>query len=174
MEEFIDGWEASFTATVSADRVQWLAPAVQHCKPAFDADSGPNTGGMGVFSPVPSVTQSLVDKVRKKILDPATIAMANEEAPFQGVLYLNVIVKHGTEDPYVLEFNARFGDPEAQGIMQLVKGGLFAHLSAVAANSDSPPLPESSESASVVVVLASKGYPENPSAGELIALRPSP
>ena len=172
MEEFIDGWEASFTATVSADRVQWLAPVFQDYKPAFDGDSGPNTGGMGVFSPVPSVTQSLVDRVRKKILDPAAAAMAKEGAPFQGVLYLNVIIKHGTEDPYVLEFNARFGDPEAQGIMPMVKRGLFAHVSAVAANSDSPPIPELSHSASVVVVLASKGYPDNPSTGEPITLRP--
>ncbi|HEX9240725.1 MAG TPA: phosphoribosylglycinamide synthetase C domain-containing protein, partial [Candidatus Bathyarchaeia archaeon] len=173
MEEFIDGWEASFTATVSADRVQWLAPVFQDYKPAFDGDSGPNTGGMGVYTPVPSVTQSLVEKVRKKILDPAAAALAKEGAPFQGVLYLNVIVKHGTEDPYVLEFNARFGDPEAQGIMPLVKGGLFAHLSAVAANSDRPPIPESSKSASVVVVLASRGYPENPSTGDPVTLRPS-
>jgi len=172
MEEFIDGWEASFTATVSADRVQWLAPVFQDYKPAFDGDSGPNTGGMGVYTPVPSVTQSLVEKVRKKILDPAATALAKEGSPFQGVLYLNVIVKHGTEHPYVLEFNARFGDPEAQGIVPLAKSGLFAHLSAIATNSDSPSLPETSKSASVVVVLASKGYPENPSAGELIALRP--
>ena len=172
MEEFIDGWEASFTATVSADRVQWLAPVFQDYKPAFDGDSGPNTGGMGVYTPVPSVTQSLVEKVRKKILDPAATALAKEGSPFQGVLYLNVIVKHGTEHPYVLEFNARFGDPEAQGIMPLAKSGFFAHLSAIAANSDSPSLPETSKSASVVVVLASKGYPENPSARELIALRP--
>jgi phosphoribosylamine--glycine ligase len=173
MEEFIDGWEASFTATVSADRVQWLAPVFQDYKPVFDGDSGPNTGGMGVYTPVPSVTQSLVGKVRKKILDPAVVALAKEGAPFQGVLYLNIIVRHETEDPYVLEFNARFGDPEAQGIMPLVERGLFAHLSSVAANSDRPPLPESSQSASVVVVLASKGYPDNPSTGELITLRPS-
>ena len=173
MEEFIDGWEASFTATVSADRVQWLAPVFQDYKPAFDGDSGPNTGGMGVYTPVLSVTQSLVERVRKKILDPAVAALAKEGAPFQGVLYLNVIVKHGTEDPYVLEFNARFGDPEAQGIMPLVKGGLLAHLSAVAANSDRPPIPESSKSASVVVVLASRGYPENPSTGDPVTLRPS-
>ena len=172
MEEFIDGWEASFTATVSADRVQWLAPVFQDYKPAFDGDSGPNTGGMGVFTPVPSVTQSLVDRVRKKILDPATAAMAKEGAPFQGVLYLNIIVKHGTEEPFVLEFNARFGDPEAQGIMPLVKRGLFAHLNGVAANSDRPPLPESSHSASVVIVLASKGYPENPTTGDPITIRP--
>jgi phosphoribosylamine--glycine ligase len=172
MEEFIDGWEASFTATVSADRIQWLAPVFQDYKPVFDGDSGPNTGGMGVFNPVPSVTQSLVDKVRKKILDPALAALAKEGAHFQGVLYLNVMIRHGTEDPYVLEFNARFGDPEAQGIMPLVQRGLFAHLTAVAANSDTPPLPESFQSASVVVVLASKGYPDNPSAGDMITLRP--
>ena len=172
MEEFIDGWEASFTATVSSDRVQWLAPVFQDYKPAFDGDTGPNTGGMGVFTPVPSVTQSLVKKVRKNILDPATAALAKEGAPFQGVLYLNVIVKHGTEEPFVLEFNARFGDPEAQGIMPLVKHGLFAHLNAVASNSDRAPLPESSHSASVVVVLASKGYPENPMTGDPITLRP--
>jgi phosphoribosylamine---glycine ligase len=174
MEEFIDGWEASFTATISADRVQWLAPVFQDYKPAFDGDSGPNTGGMGVFTPVPSAAQSLVDKVRKEILDPAATAMAKEGAPFQGVLYLNVIVKHGTEDPYVLEFNARFGDPEAQGIMPLVKRGLLPHLSEVAANSDRPPLPEGSQSASVVVVLASKGYPEHSSTGEPITLQPLP
>ena len=171
MEEFIDGWEASFTATISANRVQWLAPIFQDYKPAFDGDSGPNTGGMGVYTPVPYVTQSLVEKVKKKILDPATAALAKEGAPFQGVLYLNVIVKHGTEEPYVLEFNARFGDPEAQGIMPLVKHGLFAHLNAVAADSDRAPLPESSHSASVVVVLASKGYPENPMTGDPITLR---
>ena len=127
---------------------------------------------MGVFTPVSSVTQSLVEKVRKKILDPVAAALAKEEAPFQGVLYLNVIVKHGTEDPYVLEFNARFGDPEAQGIMPLVKRGLLAHLSAVATNSSKPPIPECSKLASVVVVLASKGYPENPSKGDPITLRP--
>ena len=172
IEDFIDGWEASFTATISANRVQWLAPVFQDYKPAFDGDSGPNTGGMGVYTPVPSVTESLVEKVRNKILDPIAAALAKEGASFQGVLYLNVIVKHGTEEPFVLEFNARFGDPEAQGIIPLVKHGLFAHLNAVAANSSRAPLPESSQSASVVVVLASKGYPENPSAGDPITIRP--
>ncbi len=172
IEDFIDGWEASFTATISANRVQWLAPVFQDYKPAFDGDSGPNTGGMGVYTPVPSMTESLVEKVRNKILDPIAAALAKEGASFQGVLYLNVIVKHGTEEPFVLEFNARFGDPEAQGIIPLVKHGLFAHLNAVAANSRRPPLPESSQSASVVVVLASKGYPENPSAGDPITIRP--
>src|SRR5207245_9639215 len=112
MEEFIDASEATCTATSAADRVEWLAPVFQDYKPAFDGDSGPNTGGMGVYTPVPSVTQSLVEMVKKKILDPAVVALAKEGAPFQGALYLNAIVKQETEDPYVLEFNARFGDTE--------------------------------------------------------------
>lgn len=172
LEEFIDGWEASFTATVSGSRVQWLAPVFQDYKPIHDGDSGPNTGGMGVYSPVPTVTPSLVEKVRSRILGPSVHAMIEEGVPFQGVLYLNVIVKHGTEDPHLLEFNARFGDPEAQGIAPLITNGLLAHMNGIADDQRKTPIPESSQSASVVVVLASKGYPENPSAGDRITIRP--
>jgi phosphoribosylamine---glycine ligase len=172
IEEFIDGWETSFTATVSGGRVQWLAPVFQDYKPIYDGDTGPNTGGMGVYSPVPKVTSQLVEKVKSRILDPSVRAMVKENSPFQGVLYLNIIVKHGTEDPRLLEFNARFGDPEAQGIAPLVKGGFLAHVTGVAEDSSRPQLPECSSSASVVIVLASKGYPENPSTGEKITIKP--
>ena len=172
LEEFIDGWEASFTATVSGGRVQWLAPVFQDYKPIRDGDSGPNTGGMGVYSPVPTVTPSLVEKVRIRILGPSVHAMIEEGVPFQGVLYLNVIVKHGTDDPRLLEFNARFGDPEAQGIAPLITNGLLDHMNAIADDQRKTPVPESSQSASVVVVLASKGYPENPSTGDRITIRP--
>jgi len=171
IEEFIDGWEASFTATVSGGRAQWLAPVFQDYKPIYDGDVGPNTGGMGVYAPVPIVTEAIVDKVRRKILDPSADAMAKENVPFQGVLYLNIIVKHGTEDPRLLEFNARFGDPEAQGIAPLVKGGLLTHMREIAEDSKRPSLPECASSASVVVVLASKGYPSNPSTGDRITIR---
>ncbi|HYY92225.1 MAG TPA: phosphoribosylamine--glycine ligase [Candidatus Dormibacteraeota bacterium] len=171
IEEFIDGWEASFTATVSGGRAQWLAPVFQDYKPIYDEDIGPNTGGMGVYSPLPEVTPSLVDKVRSRILDPSVKAMTTEGFPFQGVLYLNIIVRHGTSEPRLLEFNARFGDPEAQGIAPLVGKGLLAHMSAVADDSKDPPLPEISSSASVVVVLASKGYPDNPSTGDRITIK---
>ncbi|HEX4920975.1 MAG TPA: phosphoribosylamine--glycine ligase, partial [Candidatus Bathyarchaeia archaeon] len=139
MEEFIDGWEASFTATVSGGRAQWLAPVFQDYKPIQEEDSGPNTGGMGVYSPIPTVTPGLVEKVKKTILDPTIAAMKREKARFQGVLYINVIVKHGTEDPRVLEYNARFGDPEAQGIAPLVKGHLLNHLTAIAEDSTKAP-----------------------------------
>ncbi len=171
IEEFIDGWEASFTATVSGGRAQWLAPVFQDYKPINDGDTGPNTGGMGVYSPVASVTHELVEKVTRKILDPSVKAMVTENMPFQGVLYLNIIVPHGSQDPRVLEFNARFGDPEMQGIAPLVEGGLLAHMKAVAEDSSNPPLPECSASASVVVVLASKGYPNSPSSGDRITIR---
>ncbi len=174
IEEFIDGWEASFTATISGGRAQWLAPVFQDYKPIYDGDVGPNTGGMGVYAPVPMVTEALVDKVRKTILDPSIEAMVKESVPFQGVLYLNIIVKHGTEDPRLLEFNARFGDPEAQGIAPLVKRGLLTHMREIAEDSKRPPLPECASSASVVVVLASKGYPTNPSTGDRIMIRKVP
>jgi phosphoribosylamine--glycine ligase len=171
IEKFIDGWEASFLATVSANRIQWLMPVLQDYKPIFDNDIGPNTGGMGVSTPVPYVTKSLVENVRERILSRLLKALAEVNMRFQGVVYLNAIIPHGTEDPYVLEFNARFGDPEAQGIMPLVKSGLAAHLSAIADNSKTTSLPEVSDSASVVVVLASKGYPSNPSLGDKITIK---
>lgn len=171
IEKFIDGWEASFLATVSADQIQWMMPVLQDYKPIYDGDIGPNTGGMGVYTPVPNVTKSLVEKVRETIFNRLLKALAKMNMHFQGVVYLNAIIPHGTEDPYVLEFNARFGDPEAQGIMPLVRSGLAAHLSAIADNSKTTSLPEVSDSASVVVVLASKGYPLNPSLGDKITIK---
>ncbi len=171
IEQFIDGWEASFLATASAERIQWLMPVLQDYKPIFDRDVGPNTGGMGAYTPVPSVTNSLVENVRERIFSPLLKALAEMKIHFQGVIYLNAIIPHGTEDPYVLEFNARFGDPEAQGIMPLVKTGLASHLSAVANNSRRASGPETLQSASVTVVLASKGYPTSPSIGDRITIK---
>ncbi len=171
LEEFIDGWEASFIATVSGGKTQWLAPVFQDYKQIYDGDTGPNTGGMGVYSPVPRVTSQLVEKVKIKILDPSIRAMTKEGSPYQGVLYLNIIVGYETEDPKLLEFNARFGDPEAQGIAPLVKNGLVAHMKEVAENSTGAPHPECASSASVVVVLASKGYPSSPVTGDKISIK---
>lgn len=170
LEEFVDGWEASFTATVSGGRVQWLAPVFQDYKPVFDGDLGPNTGGMGVYSPLPMVSEALVEKVRRRILDPSISALTEKGISFQGVLYLNVIVPHGSSDPLLLEFNARFGDPEMQGIAPLVRGGLLEHMYAVADDADKPPEPEIGSEASVVVVLASEGYPAHPSSGDLVRI----
>ncbi len=172
VEEFIDGWEATFMATVSHRRIQWLTPVFQDYKPVFDGDVGPNTGGMGCFTPVPTVSPSLVEKVKNTILTPAVAAMEKIGVHYQGLLNLNAIVRHGTEDPYVLEFNARFGDPEGQGLAALIENGLAAHLYAVAEDSDQPPIPECRQSACVVAVLASKGYPTSQTIGDRIVIRP--
>ena len=172
VEEFIDGWEATFMATVSHSRIQWITPVFQDYKPVFDGDVGPNTGGMGCFTPVPTVSPSLVEKVKNTILTPAVAAMEKLGVHYQGLLNLNAIIRHGAEDPYVLEFNARFGDPECQGVAALVENGLAAHLYAVAEDSDQPPLPECRQSACMVVVLASKGYPTSQSIGDRIVIRP--
>ena len=172
LEEFVDGWEATFMATVSSGRIHWLTPVVQDYKPVQEGDAGPNTGGMGCFTPVPTVTPSLQEKVKKTILTPSVQAMEEMGVHYQGVLNLNCIVRYGTEDPYVLEFNARFGDPEWQGAAALVEKGLAAHLFAIADNEKQLPVPECRESASVVVVLASKGYPTSQSIGDKITIRP--
>ena len=174
IEQFIDGWEASFLATVSAGRIQWLTPVLQDYKPAFDDDVGPNTGGMGVYTPVSTVTRTIIDIVRAKILTPVLNALEEMKIHYQGTLYLNTIVPHGKQDPYVLEFNARFGDPEAQGIIPLVFKGLGAHLKEIADDSPNPSIPAVSNSASVVVVLAAKGYPESPSIGDKITIKKTP
>lgn len=172
LEEFIDGWEATFMATVSAGRLQWLMPVFQDYKPVYDNDVGPNTGGMGCYSPVPGVTPRLMDVVRERILQPAVAGMEKSGVHYQGVLNLNAIVRSGTEDPLVLECNARFGDPEGQGVMMLVEDGLSKHLNSIADDEQNPETPRCRDSSCVLVVLASRGYPTTQSLGDRITLRP--
>ncbi len=172
LEEYIEGWEATFMATVSAGRVQWITPVFQDYKPAYDGDTGPNSGGMGCFSPVPTVTSSIVEKVEKRILRPVVAAMGETGVHYQGVLNLNAIIREGSEDPYVLEFNARFGDPEGQGTMVLAESGLATHLREIADDSETATSPKIRNSACVLVVLASKGYPASQSLGDRITINP--
>lgn len=172
LEEFIDGWEATFMATVSGGRLQWLMPVFQDYKPVYDNDVGANTGGMGCYSPVPRVTPSLLEKVKDRILAPSLAGMEKMGVHYQGVLNLNAIVKNGTEDPLVLEFNARFGDPEGQGVMMLTESGLADHLYAIASDAVGTDSPKTRGSSCVLVVLASKGYPNTQSLGDRITIRP--
>ncbi len=157
-------------ATVSGGKLQWITPVFQDYKPAYDGDKGPNTGGMGCFSPVPTVTRSIMEKVERRILGPTVDAMEKTGVHYQGVLNLNAIVRKETEDPYVLEFNARFGDPEGQGTMVLVEKGLANHLSEIADDSQTAIAPRVGDSACVLVVLASKGYPTSQSLGDKITI----
>ena len=146
-----------------------MATSQDH-KRIYDNDRGPNTGGMGAYSPTPIIDKSMAEKIQKDIIDKTISAMKNEGIPFKGFLYAGVMIKDGK--PYVLEFNVRMGDPECQPIMMRMNSDLFDYLLA-SINGTLVSLPPISwkEQSAVCVVLASKGYPEAyPKNEEIIGL----
>jgi phosphoribosylamine--glycine ligase len=158
VEEFMIGEEVSFFALSSGRSVMPLAAAQDH-KTIFDDDRGPNTGGMGAYSPVPAFDAALQARTMREIVEPTLSALAAEGAPYQGVLYAGLML---TKDgPKVVEFNCRFGDPECQAIMPRLDQDLVPLLLAVARGEPLPqPKAWSSEGrAAVCVTLASAGYP---------------
>ncbi|HEY6000800.1 MAG TPA: phosphoribosylamine--glycine ligase [bacterium] len=156
VEEFLEGEEASFLAFTDGRTVVAM-PASQDHKRVFDEDQGPNTGGMGAYSPAPVVTPAAADEVMRTVMVPTVRAMAAEGRPYRGVLYAGLMfTKAGIR---VLEYNARFGDPEAQPVLMRMKGDLLPVLEAcVDGRLDEVPV-EWLEEAAVCVVLASGGYP---------------
>jgi phosphoribosylamine--glycine ligase len=158
IEEFMVGEEASFFALSSGASVLPLAAAQDH-KTVFDDDRGPNTGGMGAYTPVPSVDAEMQARIMREIVEPTLAALTAEGAPYQGVLYAGLMLTK--EGPKVVEFNCRFGDPECQAIMARMEGDLVPLLDAVA-RGEKLPRPEpwtSGRRASVCVTVASGGYP---------------
>jgi len=156
IEEFLEGEEASFFALVDGERVLPLASAQDH-KRAHDGDEGPNTGGMGSYSPAPVVTEDLTKKIMERIIDPTVAAMRAEGHPYKGLLYAGLMIKDG--EPKVLEFNARFGDPECQPLLMRLKSDLLPALVACADEKiDSIDL-EWYDDAALLVVMAAQGYP---------------
>ncbi|MBI5286285.1 MAG: phosphoribosylamine--glycine ligase [Deltaproteobacteria bacterium] len=156
IEEFLKGQEASFLALTDGKTVLPLAPAQDH-KAVYDGDKGPNTGGMGAYSPAPSITPRLQDRVMKEIMIPTVEAMKAEGRPYKGVLYAGLMI---TKDgPKVLEFNCRFGDPEAQPILMRMKGNLLGVLMATISGRLSRVNLEWDRRSAVCVVMASRGYP---------------
>ncbi|MDS9098686.1 phosphoribosylamine--glycine ligase, partial [Streptococcus pneumoniae] len=111
IEEFLDGEEFSFMSFVQDGKIYPMVISQDH-KRAFDGDKGPNTGGMGAYSPVPQISESVVDETFEKIVRPTVKAMSSEGTPFNGILYAGIILT--AKGPKVIEFNARFGDPETQ------------------------------------------------------------
>jgi phosphoribosylamine--glycine ligase len=156
VEEHVAGREVSLLALSDGSSVVPLAPA-QDYKRALDGDRGPNTGGMGAFSPVPFVEAATVEAIRETILEPAVAAMASEGIPYRGVLYAGLMLTD--EGPKVLEFNCRFGDPEAQAILPRWRGDLAEVLMACAGGRLAEHRVEWAPDACVTVVLASGGYP---------------
>jgi phosphoribosylamine---glycine ligase len=156
IEEFLTGEEASFFALVDGKTALPLATAQDH-KRAFDGDKGPNTGGMGAYSPAPIMTPALCERVMEEIVTPTVKAMAEAGMPFKGVLYAGLMIADGA--PKLIEYNVRFGDPEAQVLMLRLKSDLLPALVAVADGNLEGITLDWSEEPALCVVMAAKGYP---------------
>ena len=170
IEEFLDGPEVSLFGISDGKTIIAMQPA-QDFKRAHDNDSGPNTGGMGAYSPLPWAPSDIIDDTYTKILAPMIVEMAARGTPFVGLLYAGLaLTNHGTR---VIEFNARFGDPETQVLIPLLKTPLAGLLyKAATRNLEGTKLEWSNETA-VTVVLAAEGYPSAPKSGGIIGELPS-
>ncbi len=166
IEEFLDGPEVSLFAITDGTTVYPLQPA-QDFKRIGDGDEGPNTGGMGAYTPLPWAPADLVAEVLATVLQPTVDEMAARGTPFAGLLYAGLaLTEHGTR---VVEFNARFGDPETQPLMALLDSPLSPLLMGAATGTLADvPFPRWRSGAAVAVVLASAGYPESSSQGDVI------
>ena len=154
IEDFLEGPEFSFMCVVSGDKVYPLELAQDH-KRAFDGDKGPNTGGMGAYSPVPFIGEDVKERALNEILKPVAEGLVKEGNPFTGILYGGLIL---TEDgPKVIEFNARFGDPETEVVLPRMKSDIYALFDAALKGEEFEI--EWDKDAVLGVVLASKGYP---------------
>ena len=165
VEERLEGPEASCIAFTDGERVRML-PSAQDHKRIFDGDRGPNTGGMGAFSPSPTVTPEIERLVEERVLLPAVREMARRRRPFRGALYAGLILT--ARGPKVLEFNARLGDPETQPILLRMESDIVPVLLAAAEGDLSGVEMTFDRRAAVGVVLAAEGYPGKPTAGDVI------
>jgi phosphoribosylamine--glycine ligase len=156
IEEFLTGEEASFFALIDGETALPLTTAQDH-KRAYDGDQGPNTGGMGAYSPAPVMTPALCARVMDEIIAPTMRAMTARGAPFKGVLYAGLMIKDGA--PKLIEYNVRFGDPEAQVLMMRLKSDLLPALLAVAEGRLSGVALDWHDEPALCVVMAAKGYP---------------
>ena len=159
IEERIDGIEASYIALSDGNIAIPMATSQDH-KRIFDDDKGPNTGGMGAYSPTPIIDESMGKKIQEKVIDKTIQSMKNEGIIFKGFLYAGIMIKDG--EPYVLEYNVRMGDPECQPITMRMDFDLYDYLVASSEGrlSNLPP-PSWKKQIAVCVVLASEGYPES-------------
>jgi phosphoribosylamine--glycine ligase len=166
IEEFLTGEEASFLVITDGEKVIPLASAQDH-KAIFDGDCGPNTGGMGAYSPAPVVTPDIHEKAMRQVIRPTIDGMAAEGRPYRGVLYAGLMVNDGQVK--TLEFNARFGDPECQPLLMRMKSDIVPVLMAVADGDLGTLSIEWHDKAAVCVVMAAEGYPGDVRKGDPIS-----
>ena len=156
VEEFLDGYELSMFAVCDGDDYI-LLPAAQDHKRLLDGDEGPNTGGMGAYAPTPLVDEELYQKVRDRIIAPTLEGMKKEGAPFEGVLFIGIMVVNG--EPITLEFNVRFGDPECEILMPLMTSSVSDMFLKASTNRLGEIKVQFSKQFAVGVVMASENYP---------------
>lgn len=156
IEEFLNGEEASFMVLTDGEQVVPLASSQDH-KRVFDGDRGPNTGGMGAYSPAPVVSPSIHRRILKEILEPLLGGLKKKRVLYRGVIYVGLMIAEN--GPKVLEFNARFGDPECQPLMMRLKSDLVPLLEATIEGKLNQVEPQWHDEAAVCVVLCAKGYP---------------
>jgi phosphoribosylamine--glycine ligase len=176
IEEFLEGEEASFMVVCDGRGVLPLATSQDH-KRIGDGDTGPNTGGMGAYSPAPVVTPNVHARVMHEIVLPTIAGMAADGIPFSGFLYVGLMIDaHG--EPKTVEFNCRLGDPETQPILMRLKSDLFELLMKATANDLAEPIEnvelQWDRRVALGVVMASQGYPAEPRSGDVITGLPAP
>ena len=165
IEDFLTGEELSIFAITDGERYVLMAPAQDH-KRAFDDDKGPNTGGMGAYAPAPLGSPEVLKEVEKQVIQPTLAAMRTEGCPYRGVLYCGLMIDHG--QPSVVEFNARFGDPEAQVTIPLIGSDLVDVLLQVAQGNLNPATFQLRDEVAACVIMASGGYPGSYTKGKPI------
>ena len=166
IEEFMEGEEASFFVLTDGEAILPLIAAQDH-KRAYDGDKGPNTGGMGAYSPASVFTPEVREQTMTRIIEPVVREMRQRGAPYKGVIYAGLMI--GEKGPRLVEINARFGDPECQLLMRRMKSDLLPALHAAATGALAGETLDWSEEAAALVVLAAKGYPGAYEKGSLIS-----
>jgi len=166
IEEFLAGEEASFFALIDGRSALPLAAAQDH-KRAYDGDKGPNTGGMGAYSPTPLVDDAMTQRIMREIVEPTATGMAAEGMPFRGVLFVGLMIDPD-KGPRVVEYNVRFGDPECQALMMRLMSDLLPALIATADGTLAHMALRWHAETAMTVVMASKGYPGSYEKGSVI------
>ncbi|MEK6942231.1 MAG: phosphoribosylamine--glycine ligase [archaeon] len=166
IEEFLEGEEASVLAFCDGDTAKLMVPSQDH-KRAFDGDNGPNTGGMGAYAPTPIVPEKMQKEIEREIFLPVLLELKKRQTPFTGVLYAGLMISKGK--PFVLEFNARFGDPETQAILPLLETDLVKIMLSCTNKTLAGQKIEWNKKTAACVVIASGGYPQNFEKGKTIS-----
>ena len=167
LEDFLPGEEASMLVVMDGTGFVTL-PCSQDHKRAYDGDLGPNTGGMGAYCPAPVVTESVYQKTIERIIEPMHTYLSSQEIPYRGVLFVGLMITQ-SGDPYVVEFNVRFGDPECQITLPLISSDFYTLLHSAATDGLLEQQVTFFDKQALTVVLAAEGYPSSPVKGRLIS-----